>query len=129
MALEFTEKAKNALLQAQKAAKQFHAGYVGTEHLLLGLIRERTGVAAMVLKENHVDETRLEDLIQEAIVPQGSLLLRDHKEYSVKAAKVLEESGRYEVRAPIRGIIACGEFLGISSEENMTEYIVKGNVN
>ena len=95
MALEFTEKAKNALLQAQKAAKQFHAGYVGTEHLLLGLIRERTGVAAMVLKENHVDETRLEDLIQEAIVPQGSLLLRDHREYSVKATKVLEESGRY----------------------------------
>ncbi len=43
--------------------------------------------------------------------------------------KVMEEDGRYEVRAPIRGIIACGEFLGISSEENMTEYVVKGNVN
>ena len=43
--------------------------------------------------------------------------------------KVMEEDGRYEVRAPIRGIIACGEFLGISNEENMTEYVVKGNVN
>lgn len=95
MALGFTQKAKNALLYAEKTAKQFQSGYVGTEHLLLGLIRERTGVAAMVLKENHVDETRLEELIQEAIVPQGNLMLRDRKEYSVKAARVLEESKGY----------------------------------
>lgn len=95
MALGFTQKAKNALLYAEKSAKQFQSGYVGTEHLLLGLIRERTGVAAMVLKENHVDEIRLEELIQEAIVPQGNLMLRDRKEYSVKAARVLEESKGY----------------------------------
>ena len=95
MALGFTQKAKNALLYAEKTAKQFQSGYVGTEHLLLGLIRERTGVAAMVLKDNHVDETRLEELIQEAIVPQGNLMLRDRKEYSVKAARVLEESKGY----------------------------------
>ena len=99
MALGFTQKASNALVHAEKAAKQFMAGYIGTEHILLGLIRERTGVAAMVLKDNHVDETRLSELIQEAIVPQGNLLLRDRKDYSVKAAKVLEDSKVYADRS------------------------------
>lgn len=98
MSLNFTDKARNALTLAEKAAKQFKVGYIGTEHLLLGLIRERTGAAAMVLKDNHVDEMRLMELIQEAIVPQGSLLLRERKEYSIKAKKVLDESPKYAAK-------------------------------
>ena len=43
---QFTDKAKTALILADKCAKSFHQNYVGTEHILLGLLRENTGVAA-----------------------------------------------------------------------------------
>lgn len=89
---EFTEKAKTALTQGEKAARQLQAGYIGSEHILLGLIRERTGVAAMVLKENHAEESRLVELINEAIVPQNGLLLKERQGYSIKAQKILAES-------------------------------------
>ena len=54
MRLEFTDKSKTALALAQKTSKTMHASYVGTEHILLGLIREGSGVAARVLKDNKV---------------------------------------------------------------------------
>ena len=53
---QFTDKAYIALELASQASKQMKSGYIGSEHLLVGLIRERTGVAAMVLKDNNVDE-------------------------------------------------------------------------
>ena len=43
---EYTGKARAALMLAEKCAKQFGQGYVGTEHILIGLLREKTGVAA-----------------------------------------------------------------------------------
>ena len=57
MKLEFTDKSKTALALAQKTSKTMHASYVGTEHILLGLIREGSGVAARVLRDNKVDES------------------------------------------------------------------------
>ena len=48
---EFSEKVKIAIKQAQKTARHLNYSYVGTEHLLLGLLREGTGVAAKVLRD------------------------------------------------------------------------------
>jgi ATP-dependent Clp protease ATP-binding subunit ClpA len=53
---EYTGKARAALMLAEKCAKQFGQGYVGTEHILVGLLREKTGVAAVVLQDNGVNE-------------------------------------------------------------------------
>ncbi|MGN0345760.1 MAG: ATP-dependent Clp protease ATP-binding subunit [Lachnospiraceae bacterium] len=89
---EFTEQAKRAILYAEKTAKNFDAGYVGTEHLLAGLIREGSGVAAMVLRENHVDETRLIDLISEAINPSGGTILKERRGFSMRAENAMEQS-------------------------------------
>ena len=47
----FTERAQKAILLAQEEAKKLRHNYVGTEHLLLGLIAENTGVGALSLKE------------------------------------------------------------------------------
>ena len=52
----FTEKAREAIQAAAELAAQLDHGYVGTEHLLLGLIREGTGVAAMILGHYGVTE-------------------------------------------------------------------------
>ena len=93
MSFEYTDKAKTAIAMAEKVSKQMKASYVGTEHLLLGLIKEETGVAAQVLKNNKVEESRIYDLISESIRPDGSTLLRERRDYSVRAIRTLEESG------------------------------------
>ena len=49
--LEFTEKAKRALELSEEISKELHHRYIGSEHLLCGLMREGTGVAARVLKD------------------------------------------------------------------------------
>ena len=89
---EFSEKVKIAIKQAQKAARHLNYSYVGTEHLLLGLLREGTGVAARVLKDNGLDEDKLYDLIKEIFVQQGSVTLMDRREYSPRAEKILKNA-------------------------------------
>jgi ATP-dependent Clp protease ATP-binding subunit ClpC len=48
---KFTKRAKQVLQLATEEARSFHHPYVGTEHILLGLIRESDGIAARVLEE------------------------------------------------------------------------------
>jgi ATP-dependent Clp protease ATP-binding subunit ClpC len=89
---EFTEKVQTVLKLAKKAARHLNYSYVGTEHLLLGLIREGTGVAAKVLKDNNVDEDKLYDLIKEIFMQQGNVATADRREYSPRAEKALRDS-------------------------------------
>ena len=49
---QFTDKAKVALQKAAKAARDLHQSYIGSEHILVGLVKEKTGVAARVLADN-----------------------------------------------------------------------------
>ena len=57
----YTAKAKKALALAGKMSRSLHHNYIGTEHLLLGLLREGSGVAACVLMSNGVEEEKLTD--------------------------------------------------------------------
>ena len=59
----FTERAKNAFELAQAAASELGHGYVGSEHILLGLSREGGGVAAKVLRESGLESQLVFDLI------------------------------------------------------------------
>ena len=88
----FTDKASTALKLAEKTAVRMHAGYVGTEHILVGLLKENTGVAAKVLSDNGADEKKIIEMIQELIVPEGSVALVDKENYSPKAQFILEEA-------------------------------------
>ncbi len=93
-----TDKAKTALALAERAAGRMHAGYVGTEHILLGLLREKTGVAAKVLTENGVEESKLVEMIKELIVPQAPVAVKDKEGLSPRAQKVMEEAYRQAER-------------------------------
>ncbi|MBQ8559578.1 MAG: ATP-dependent Clp protease ATP-binding subunit [Tyzzerella sp.] len=66
---EFTKQAEQVLNRARSLAKKFHHPYVGTEHLLLALRQEFTGVAGQVLAMNHVDEDKIVKIIDELISP------------------------------------------------------------
>ncbi len=95
---QFTDKAKTALLLAEKAAKKLRQGYVGTEHILVGLMQEKTGVAARVLFDNGVDELRVIDMIQDLISFDSSVVLKDKEAYSPRAIKILEEAHKQAER-------------------------------
>lgn len=90
----FTDKAKTALKLAEKTAVRLHAGYVGTEHILVGLLKENTGVAAKVLYDNGTDEAKIIEMIQELIVPDGITAVLEKESYSPRAQFVLEEAHR-----------------------------------
>ncbi len=95
---KFTEKAKTALMLAEKTAAGLRQGYVGTEHILAGLLKEGTGVAAKVLVENRVEEKQLLEMIRELITPDTGVLAKDRDGYSPRAMKVLEEAHRQAER-------------------------------
>ena len=95
---QFTDKAKMALLMAERAARNLRQSYVGTEHILLGLLKENTGVAATVLIESGVEEYRLKEMIQELIAPESTVMLAEKDGYSPRAEKVLEEAHRQAAR-------------------------------
>ena len=95
---QFTDKAKAALMLAERAARSLRQSYVGSEHILLGLLRENTGVAATVLQNNGVDITQLKEMIKELIVPESSVLLAEHDGYSPRAQRILDEAHRQAER-------------------------------
>ena len=65
----FTRQAENALALAEDVVKDLNHGYIGTEHILLGLLAEKEGAAGKVLEEFHVEPNKLLDLIQKLIAP------------------------------------------------------------
>ena len=94
----FTDKAKTVLTLAEKTASRMHTGYVGTEHILVGLLKEGTGVAAKVLEENGADEDRIIEMIRELIVPEAAVATKEREGYSPRAQAVLEEAHRQSER-------------------------------
>ena len=88
----YTAKAKRALTLAGRMSRSLHHNYIGTEHLLLGLLREGSGVAACVLMSNGVEEEKLVQLIEDLIAPSSDVLIMDRDGYSPKTQKVLERA-------------------------------------
>ena len=89
---EFTAKAQAALLLAERCARGLHQSYVGTEHILVGLMREGSGVAARVLLDNGVNEQDVIELIRDFVAPENILKMKERSGYSKRAIAVLEES-------------------------------------
>ena len=98
MQSRFTDNAQTALNQAAKCAKGLKQGYVGTEHILMGLIKENNGVAAKVLADNGVDAAKVLDMIQDLIAFEKGVALRERGVYSPRAEKVLSEAHRQAER-------------------------------
>ena len=63
----FTEKARNAIQKARAAAAELGHSYIGTEHLLLGVVRETDALGSRVLRENGFEEDLVLDLIEKTV--------------------------------------------------------------
>ena len=86
---KYTDKAKKAIDIASRLSKKMHSNYIGTEHLLAGLLKEGTGVAAEVLSMNGVEYDKLMELIEELISPGEGVVVEDADGFSPRTQYVL----------------------------------------
>jgi hypothetical protein len=90
MSNRFTERAQRVILIAQEEAKRLNHDYVGTEHLLLGLIALGEGVAAQVLANLGVDLRRVRNEIEKIVGTGDNVMLLGEIPFTPRAKKVLE---------------------------------------
>src|ERR687885_394122 len=87
----FTERVRKVLAMAREEAARLHHEYVGTEHILLGLIREGEGVAAAVLQNLSVDLDEIQQKIEETVKKgKAAQATGPDLPYTSRAKKVLE---------------------------------------
>ena len=90
---KFTDKARRVVVLAQEEAKLLNHNYIGTEHILLGLIHEGEGVAAKALEALGINLEQVREQVQE-IIGQGQQAPSGHIPFTPRAKKVLELSLR-----------------------------------
>lgn len=88
---KFTKSASKALDNSLNVAKSFGHNYVGTEHLLIALVKTK-GVASEVMRENGVEEEKLSILIEEMLEADGNVAVADRPQYTPRAKKIIENS-------------------------------------
>lgn len=85
----FTDRARRVVVLAQEEAKELNHGYIGTEHILLGMIQERDGVAAQALKSLDISLTAVRERVEE-IMGSGAQRPTGAIPFTPRARKVLE---------------------------------------
>ena len=90
MQSRFTQKAILAQKAAEKVAKELGHGYIGTEHILLGLIRTKDSLAGNVLEAHEITEEKVLELMEQLIAPTSRVSFADPEGYSPKTEKILE---------------------------------------
>lgn len=107
---KYTEQARKALVLAEKMAKRCHHSYIGTEHLLLGLLMEQEGTAGILLAEYGVEQEKLLSLIDRLIAPGGNTAVTSAPGFTPRAQRLLEK--------------AQNEAAGLKSGKTGTEHIL-----
>ncbi|PKM49784.1 MAG: ATP-dependent Clp protease ATP-binding subunit ClpC [Firmicutes bacterium HGW-Firmicutes-7] len=92
----FTEKAQKAIQLSREIANELGHDYIGTEHLLLGLIKEGEGLAAFVLKNQGMTYEVVEEKIKEVIV-SSTIQVQNGGEFTPRVERILEMSLREAV--------------------------------
>lgn len=90
--IPYTDKAKKALNYANRLSRSSGCNYVGTEHILAGLLKEGTGVAAEVLTANNVELEALLKLIDELVAAGEEVMVADRDGYSPRTQMVLDRA-------------------------------------
>ncbi len=127
----FSGKAETVLRLAVEMAGALEQGYVGTEHILLGLLREGSSAAAQILADYGVTEERVLALIEKLIAPASPVHMAERGGYSPKAARILENS--YKEAAQFKSTLIGTEHILIAmlkdSECSAARLLATMNVN
>src|SRR5205085_7740867 len=124
---KFTERARKVLSLSQEEAQRFQHNYIGTEHLLLGLVREGEGVAAKVLKNLGVDLNKVRSKV-EFIIGRGDRIVLGEIGLTPRARHVIElaidEARRLNhhyigTEHILLGLVRDGEVIALGSLESL----------
>ena len=89
---QYTDKAKQVLKYARKISAKLGHSYTGTEHILLGLIKQKESLAGSVLEGFHVEEHKVLDYIDQLIAPVELTTLNQKEGYTPRAEKILADA-------------------------------------
>ena len=108
----FTERVRKVLAMAREEASRLHHEYVGTEHILLGLIREGEGVAATVLQNLNVDLDEIQQKIEETVKKGKAPQAMTAGQAISAALDQVQLSGKriHGDFALVRGAIKCSDY-------------------
>lgn len=124
---KFTDKARRVLVLAQEEARELEQPYVGTEHLLLGLIREGEGIAARALQQLNVTYDEVISQIKD-ITDQDAPAAAGHIPFTPRAKRVLEGALRETLQLGQNYISTEHLLLGIIREGNGVAMQVLANI-
>lgn len=96
--MEFTNKAKQVLDASAYAAARLGQGYIGSEHILIGILTTDECLAAAVLHKNEVTAEKIIELVNKLIAPEGGAVVKEPLGYTPRAQKVLEAAKKEAVR-------------------------------
>lgn len=108
---KFTENAKNAINLAKEVAYRLSHNYIGTEHLLIGLL-EVDGVASKVLAENGVSVEKVLELVNQLIAPNSGVEMMDAGSFTPRSKRILDQS--YKEAAKFKAQLVGTEHILIS---------------
>lgn len=98
MQSRFTKKAQEALNHAAETAAVLGHGYIGSEHLLIGLIRSEGSLASSVLLNNDVTDEKIMNLVYQLIAPDSSVSVKEPSGYTPRLRKILENAAKEALR-------------------------------
>ncbi len=87
---KFTDRARKVMALARKEAQRFNHDFIGTEHILLGLVQEGSGVAATVLKNLDVEASKIRKEIEKSVQSGHSMIHMSQVPFTPRAKRVLE---------------------------------------
>lgn len=115
MKFKFTESAAKAINHAQEIAKELSHNYVGTEHLLIGLL-EVEGIAKAVLEKNGVDKAKVLELLEQLISPNTTLEAGDSEGFTPRSKHIIEQSLKESMRLKSEAIGTEHIFIALLKE-------------
>ena len=125
---KFTDKARKVLVLAQDEARQLHQPYVGTEHLLLGLIQEKDGLAAQALERLSVQYDAVVQTIRQVVTIDDNTDVSGHLSFTPRVKRVLENALREAMQMGQSYISTEHLLLGIVREGEGTALDVLGRL-
>ena len=125
---KFTDKARKVLVLAQDEARALHQPYVGTEHILLGLIKEKDGLAAQALDRLNVKYDDVVSSIRQVVAIDEAADVSGHLSFTPRMKRVLENSLREAMQMGQSYISTEHLLLGIVREGEGTALNVLGRL-
>ncbi|MCU6763626.1 ATP-dependent Clp protease ATP-binding subunit ClpC [uncultured Roseburia sp.] len=90
----FTDQAENAMKYAAQSAGGMDQRYIGTEHILEGLLKEESGIAGQILTELKISEKKVAELVEGLMIPGRRVMLKDPEQMTPEAERLLDRADR-----------------------------------